>query len=134
MNEGEKAQFQRLTNRDIKVDRKTSIASFRPDPAQDRHALIMASVVDWSLVTRKPTGGWERLAFNRTMLGNWLQVTNPQLVEDLEDAIRKANPWLSLDEDTIEELERQLQEITDRLAAKRASEAGKESSETKPEH
>jgi hypothetical protein len=127
MNEGDKAHYQRLTNRDIKVDRKTDQAVFRPDQASDRHALILTAVVDWNLYTRDKSAanGWTRLSFNQSMLQNWLKVTNPAIVEDLEKAIRKANPWLNIEDATEEDLEEQIAELQDELQNLRARTAGK---------
>ena len=93
LNEGEKAQYQRLTNRDIKINRKTEEAAFRPDAAADRHALILTAVTNWHLATKDPSSGkWSWLTFNDAMLRNWLKITDPKVVEKLEAEIRKANP------------------------------------------
>lgn len=108
MNEGQKASYQKMINRDIKINRKSGDASIKSDIADERHSLIRASVVNWNL--RK---GSEYVAYSRQMLDNWLNVANPRIVEALEFAIRKANPWLQGDmsiEDIDEEIQR-LQEL-----------------------
>jgi hypothetical protein len=108
MNEGQKASYQKMINRDIKIERKSGNASIRSDIADERHSLIRASVIGWNM-----RRGTEYVAFSRQMLDNWLNVANPRIVEALEFAIRKANPWLQGDmslEDIDEEIQR-LQEL-----------------------
>lgn len=108
MNEGQKSSYQKKINRDIKINRKSGDASIRSDIADERHALITTSVVGWSM---KQGGNW--VAYSTQMLNNWLNVANPKIVEALEFAIRKANPWLQGDmsiEDIDEEIQR-LQEL-----------------------
>lgn len=126
MNEGDKAKYQRATNRDIKINRKTEDASFRPDAAADRHALILAAVTDWNLATKDPgTGRWSRMSFNYAMLQNWLKVTNPKIVEELEKAIRKVNPWLNAEDATEEELEEAIADLQEQLVEVRKRNEGK---------
>jgi hypothetical protein len=124
MNEGDKAKYQRATNRDIKVDRRTQQASFRPDPVADRHALIQAAVTDWTLVTRQG-GNWVPAVFNMTMLANWLEVADPAIVDGLEKAIRKANPWTDIEDATEEDILEQMKELEEQLVRVRAAEVGK---------
>ncbi len=126
LNEGEKSRYQRLTNRDIRINRKTEDASFRPDAAADRHALILTAVTNWHLATKDPNSGrWSWMTFNQAMLENWLKVTDPALVEKLEAAIRKANPWLNAEDATEEELEEAILELQQQLDAVRIKNAGK---------
>jgi hypothetical protein len=111
MNEGQKASYQKKINKDIKFNRKTSDATIRSDIADERHALIETSVTGWYMLQ----GGnpANQVAFSVQMLRNWLNVANPRIVENLEVAIRKANPWLMGDmtlDDIDEEIQR-LQEL-----------------------
>lgn len=108
MNEGQKSSYQKKINRDIKINRKSGDASIKSDIADERHALIETSVVNWNM-----RQGGNNVAFSVQMLRNWLNVANPRIVEALEFAIRKANPWLQGDmsiEDIDEEIQR-LQEL-----------------------
>lgn len=112
LNEGDRAKFERLTNRDLTVNRKTDEARIQVDQARDRHALITVAVVGWNLFTRDPkTREWSPLSFNYAMLQNWLQVAPPQVVEELEQAIRKANPWLGTENLTVEDIDKQIHEL-----------------------
>ena len=126
MNEGEKSEFQRKTNREFKISQRDQTATIKADPAQDRHALLEASIVGWHMASKDPkTGKWDWLTFNKAMLDTWLRVGNPKVIEDVEDAIRKANPWLGTEDVTLEDIEKQREEL-DRLELEvRKREAGK---------
>lgn len=88
MNEGGRAKFQRLTNQDLIVNRDQS-ARVKVDQARERHALITTAVTGWLLYKDgKPFG------FDQSHLELWLSRANPAWVDKLEQAIRKANPWL----------------------------------------
>lgn len=116
MTEGMRARFQKQTNRDIHFNRQTSDARLSVDPAVERWALISISVTGWSLKRRNRTGQWEDAPFSTgspgSELNKWLDLANPSVVADLEDAIRKANPWL-LDDMNVEQIDQELERLTD---------------------
>jgi hypothetical protein len=122
MNEGERTKFQKRTSKDIKFNRATNDAAIKADPAEERRELIMTSVTGWSLKMRTPQG-WVDAPFStgssNSDLAKWLDKANPKIVDDLELAIRKANPWMQADmtleeiqkeRDRLDDLERQIQE------------------------
>ena len=118
MNEGQKAKFQRETRSAINISRKTENASIMPDPARERHALIKSSVCDWNIYTKnKNTGEKVTVVFNTGNLQAFLDRANPKIVEDLESEIRKANPWM-VDEITIQDIDEQIEELTQLRAEK----------------
>lgn len=116
LNEGTKTKFQQKINKDIHLNRQTQDARIKTDPAGERHELIMASVTGWSLMRRNKAGSWEPVPFSGERPGSelhkWLQVANPVIVERLEEAIRKANPWLNADM-TVEQVDQELERLTD---------------------
>lgn len=116
MNEGAKAAFQKLTNRDITLERTTQNARIKVDPASERHQLIVQSATGWNLHRRNAKGAMEPVPFSKgspgAMLEQWLAVTNPKLVEDLELAIRRANPWLQADM-TVEQVDEEMDRLRD---------------------
>lgn len=109
MSEGDKAKFQRETNRDITLQRSTGDAKIKADPASERWALLDASVIDWHVFRDgQPvpfTKGSPGATFNQ-----WLSKANPRLVEDLEFEIRKANPWLQADM-TLEDVDKEMDRL-----------------------
>lgn len=115
MSEGDRAKFQRITNKDIKISKNSGDASIPTDVAAERHQLIKSSVIDWNLHTKNHTNGrLEPVPFSlssgRLNLEVWLSRANPKLVDDLELAIRKANPWLQSDM-TVEEIDKEISRL-----------------------
>jgi hypothetical protein len=116
MNEGQKVKFQQKTNRDIHVNRASNDMRIKADPAGERQALIESSVTGWTL-KKKVGGQWVDAPFSNNgspgdELHKWLAVANPRIVEELEDAIRKANPWLQADM-TVEQIDEEIQRLHD---------------------
>lgn len=126
MNEGQKAKFQKKTNRDITLRRTTGDASVKVDPAEERHALLEASVTGWHVFRNgQPvpfSSGTPGSNFNQ-----WLQNANPKLVESLEFDIRLANPWLQGDM-TIEDIDKEMDRLRDLREQTVKREEGKEAS------
>lgn len=130
LTEGGRARYEAVTSRDIKFNRRTDDASLKMDAASDRHALLAASVTGWNLV-RRTAKGFEPVAFSKGSPGStfeqWLDKTNPKIINQLVDDVRKANPWLTeemtvemIDEE-IKRLEALREETLERDAAKKSS-------------
>lgn len=116
MNEGQKSRYQRDTRQDVKIERSTGDAKLRTDPATERHALIKACVINWFMFRKNPaTGKVEEVPFSESGrgLGNldqWLAVADPKLVEDLEKACRKLNPWM-LAELSVDDIDKEIENL-----------------------
>ena len=128
MNEGDKSKFQKLTNTDLVVDRNNT-ARVKMDPVVERHTLIETSVCGWLLYI-EDKGQMVPANFTSAMLKSWLQVAPPKVVEDLEHAIRMANPWMQA-EQTVEMIDEQIERLYDLRKAAVEREAGEGSSATK---
>ena len=117
MNEGQKSQYQREVRSDITIQRASGDAKMQPDPAKERHALIKACVVNWSVYTKGPDGKVFEPPFSlsggKVNLEHWLKVADPRLVEDLETACRKLNPWL-VAEMSVSEIDKAIEELKER--------------------
>src|SRR5690606_23102555 len=124
MNEGAKARYQSKTVRPIVIEKGGS-ASTRIDPAGQRHELIIASVTRWNL-----TRGGKAVHFSERMLRDWLSLANPVLVENLEKAIRKVNPWLN-DDLTVEAIDAEIESLQELRREVVEREQGEGSSATK---
>lgn len=106
MNEGSKRRFQDKTSRDLVVERQSGNARMSVLQGTERHELIKACVTDWNLIGP----GGTPIAFTKQLLDQWLSVADPMIVEDLEKAIRKANPWL-LAEMTVADIDREIENL-----------------------
>lgn len=124
MNEGLKARFQKKTSRDLVVQRGGD-ARMKMDPADERHELIKTCVVGWNLYR-----GNEPVRFTDQNLRDFLTLANPKIIEDLEKAIRKANPWL-LGEMKAEDIRREITNLEEMLKVAEEREAGEASSSGK---
>lgn len=125
MNEGDKARFQKRTQRDLVLEKGSGNARFKMDPGVERHELIKASVVNWNLMRQgipQP--------FGERALQDFLNLADPKIVEGLELAIRKLNPWL-LNDLTVEEIDRQIDELQEMRAIAVEREAGEAVSASK---
>lgn len=129
MNEGQKAHFQKLTQRDMVLEKGSGNARFKIDPAVERHALIEASVIGWNLMRGGQVVPFDN-AGRANPLKDFLSLANPKIVEDLEMAIRKLNPWL-LAELTVEEIDKQIDELKDLREEAVKREAGEGSSSSR---
>ena len=130
MNEGDRANFQRQTNRDVSLERQTGNARIRTDPAGERKALILASCTNWNLHRKDPvTGQMVPVPFSGqkpgSALDQWLTKAQPKLVDALEEAIRKVNPWLVGDM-SLEDIDREIERLQEMREEKVKLEAEKE--------
>lgn len=127
MTEGKKAEFQKRTNRDIRVQRSTGDAKLSVDPAAERWILIELSVTGWKLYKRMVRGGREELAeinFDKKLLKEWMENTNPKYVQELEKAIRDSNEWMA-NEASVEALEKEKEALEQRIEAAKEAERQK---------
>lgn len=128
MNEGQKARYQREIRSDITIQRSTGDAKMKTDPASERHALIKACVINWNLRTRDPhTRDIVEVPFTlsagKINLESWLSVADPKIVEDLEKACRKLNPWLLADM-SVEDIDREIDSLREMREEALKREAG----------
>ena len=105
MNEGDKTKYQQKTSRDLVVERQSGNARMRVDPAAERHELIISCTKDWYVVR-----GGQPVPFTKPMMGDFLTLADPRIVEDIEKAIRKMNPWL-LAEMTSEDIQKEIDNL-----------------------
>ena len=118
MNEGKKAKFQRTTQRDLVMERSSGNARIKVDPAVERHALIEESITGWNLKR-----GGKDVPFNAQSRRDLLELSNPKVIEDLEKAIRKANPWMLADMKS-EDIQTEIDNLNEMLVVAKEREAG----------
>ena len=124
MNEGQKAKFQKMTSRDLVIQRNQD-ARMKMDPANERHELIRSSVTGWNLYR-----GGQPIPFTERNLKDFLELADPRIIEGLEKAIRKANPWL-LSEMKSEDIREEIKNLEEMLEVALERERGEVSSSSK---
>jgi hypothetical protein len=122
MNEGKKKKYQKATSSDLIIAKNGNESRLRVDQAEARHQLILQSVTSWNL-----TRGGAPLPFGERALRDFLELGNPKLVEDLENAIRRENPWLT-DQIPSAEIRKGIEELEEQYTAAVERERGEASS------
>lgn len=124
-NEGKKSDFQKKTSKDLVMEAKSGNTRMALDQSSERHELLVAAITDWNL-----TRNGSPLPYSEAKLRDFLYVADPRIVEDIEKAIKRMNPWMLGDvkaADIREEIKRLQEEL--RIAEER--EAGEDSSSGK---
>lgn len=121
MNEGAKKQFQKLTQRDLVLERQSGNARMRVDQATERHEMIRQSIKEWNLVR-----GGVLVQHNDRNVKEFLELANPSLVEDIEKAIRKLNPWM-LAEMSVADIDREIENLQEMRKVAEERERGESS-------
>lgn len=129
MNEGDRSRYQKLVNRDIAVSRATGDAKIKLDQAEERKALLESSVTGWNLY-RQGSPVPFAIGSPGATFEQWLAAANPKLVDDLEFAIRKANPWLQA-EMSVEEIDKEMDRLRELREQAVKREMGEASSSSK---
>ena len=127
MNEGARARYQRATSKDVRLFKQTGDASIKVDPSEERHILFEQSVKGWYIFRNGREVPFGPHAGSGSEFHKWLMGANPKLVSSLELAIRKANPWL-MNEQTVAEIDKQIEELKELRASVEAREEGKDAS------
>lgn len=100
LNEGERAKYERATQKDVSFNRKSDEAKIKIDASNDRWTLIKDSVTDWFMVQPDQSGGWNKVMFSNAgggVFDQWLAKANPKIVNELHLEIQRANSWMTAD-------------------------------------
>ena len=124
MTESDKVEFQTKTNRDIRVQNTTRDIKLNMNPAVERKVLIDLSVTGWFLFKRNHKGEMVEIVFDQKQRAEFFRQADPKLVQELELAIRKANPWMKA-EATPDEIRAEIANLSEQLAEAEAREEAK---------
>lgn len=124
MTEENKAEFQTKTNRDIRVQNTTKDIKLNMNPAQERAELLRISITGWYLFKPNHKGELVEIGYSEKERAAFIRQADPKLIQDLEQAIRKANPWMRA-EATPEEIRAEIASLTEQLAEAEAREEAK---------
>lgn len=139
MDEGAKSRFQKMTNKGIRMNQRSQEAHLDVDPADERHHLILESVVGWRLFQKDPKDerGYSELPCpeddsrrKRTIRDTILEGFSPKIIQDLEFFIRTSNPWMQADMD-IEELYKERDRVDELIKQAKEQAAGEAGSANK---
>ncbi len=125
LTEGDRRKYLNKINRDVRVQKATGDAVMKLAPGDERYELLKTAISGWNL-----TRSGSPIAFSTSNLDLFLNNANPKVVDLIEKAVRLANPWL-LSEVSIEDIDREIETLTELRAKKVAEEEGKGTSSTK---
>ena len=118
LNEGERRDFMKSTQKPLKVSQADQTVEMMPDMVGTRHALIKAALTDWNFEV-----GGAPLPFNPGNVRRLLDEGDPAVIDEIEEAARETNPWL-LDDVSLDDLLDQREKLDEMIDAKRAAEEG----------
>jgi len=122
MTEGQRAQFERTQNQDLRVDREQT-TTIKIDPGRTRKALLKAAIVNWEVKRRTASGEWQDVKFSDANLNAFIDGANPRIIDKIEKEIREYNIWLKNDL-TVEEIEKEIASLERELEAAKVRAAG----------
>lgn len=121
LNEGEKKKYQDKTSKDLVLERGSGNARMSVLQGSERHELIREAMVDWNL-----SRGGAPVPFNKVNIGDFLTLADPKVIEDLEKAVRKLNPWLMADM-SVEDIQHEIDNLEEMKKEAEKREAGEDS-------
>lgn len=119
LNEGARRKYLNDVNREVKLQKTTGDAIMKIQSGSERFSLLKAAIVGWNLQR-----GGQDVPFNPRNLEEFLTAANPRIVDLIEKDVRKANPWL-MAEMTVEDIDKQIEELQEMRAVKLEEEEGK---------
>lgn len=121
LNEGDRRAYLDKVNREVRVQRATGDAVMNMKAGQEKKALLEQAIVGWNLQR-----GGTPVPFSPRALEEFLRSANPRIIDDIEKAIRKANPWLQ-GEMTVADIRQEIKNMEELLEEKLKEEEGKDS-------
>ena len=125
LNEGARRKYMNRVNREVRLQ-KGGDAYMKMATGDERHALLQESIIGWNLVTADRTGELKPLQFTAANVAKFLERARPSDIDLVEKDVRDKNSWLVGDV-TIEDIDTQIQELTEMRAKKVEEAEGKES-------
>lgn len=120
LNEGDRRKYLRATSKGVKVEKNTGDTFIPLDPGGQRIELLKIAITDWNLVS-----GGQSVKFNSVTLDKFINAASPDLIGDIEEAIRDNNRWLN-DALTSEDIREEIERLQELLEETEAREEGKE--------
>ena len=119
LNEGQRRQYLNGMNRDVIIERASGNAKMSMAPGDERYSLLSTAITGWNLVRNG-----NPLPFNKQNLRLFLDSAPPKIIDLIDKEVRKVNAWL-LEDMSIEDLEKEVENLQELIEEKRKEEAGK---------
>lgn len=122
LTEGQRRQYLNKVNRDVRVSKATGDAILSMKSGEENHALLEAAIIGWNL-----TRNGQPVPFSKgspgSTLSQFLDKTNPKIVDMILKDIRKKNPWL-MSELSVEEIDKEIEALQEMRAERLKEEEG----------
>lgn len=122
LTEGDRKSYLNKVNRDITIKKASGDAQMRMASGDEKYALLERAIVGWDMLRKG-----QLVVFSRDMLTKFLDSANPVIIDGIHKEVVKKNPWL-LAEMSVEDIEKEISELTELLETKKKEEAGKAAS------
>lgn len=123
LNEGARRKYLNAVNRDVRVSKATGDAILSMKSGEENHALLDAAIIGWNL-----TRGGQPVPFSKgspgSTLAQFLNTTNPRIVDIILKDVRKKNPWL-MAELSVEEIDKEIEALQEMREERIKEEEGK---------
>lgn len=111
LNEGARREYLNKANREVRLQRVTGDAILKMASGDERFSLLKSAITNWNLARFNPkTSQVETLGFSARNLEDFLNTTDPKLIDKIEKDVREKNPWLTADV-TVEDIDTQIEEL-----------------------
>lgn len=106
---GQRSLYNSRVSKELTIERATGNARMKADLAGDTNILLDTAITNWYVLR-----AGQPVPFSKgspgSNLSQFLAQADPVLVDDLEKAIRAANPWLN-GEPTVEEIDKEIEQL-----------------------
>jgi len=127
LTEGQRRNYLNGMNRDVVIQRATGDARMRMAPGDERYSLLKTAISGWNLQRKGGKGDLEPVQFTPGNLEKFLQSAPPKIIDLIDKEVRKVNAWL-IEDMSVEDIEREIQTLTELRDKKQEEEAGNASS------
>ncbi len=125
LTEGDRRNYLDKVNREVRLQKTTGDAIMKMQAGQERHVLLDAAIVGWNLQRAGQPVPFSKGSQGST-LAQFLNAADPKVVDIIEKAIRKENPWLMADL-SVEDIDQQIAELQEMRDVKVKEEEGNDS-------
>jgi hypothetical protein len=105
MTEGDRAQYQKLTSKPVRLFKTTGDAQVNLDAGQERAILLNISTTGWFMFR-----GGEQVTYNSKAFEKWMEGADPAIISDYETEIRKANTWMT-EQFTVADIDKEIENL-----------------------
>lgn len=126
LNEGGRRNYLDKVNREVVITKGTGDARMQMANGTERLILLRHAMVGWNLKARDRVGDLVDVPFREPKVNDFLEKASPTIIDIIDKAVRKQNPWLMQDV-TLDDLLKQRDELDEQIEKKRQEDEGKES-------